>query len=152
MEDTQIKLSGMVSDLLGVSGYPDSTGLGPGRKRCGEVGSLGRSARLRVSPQKLQEALHGQMHEQHRVLLQLFLERLDLVERQMTELAKVIGEAMRVHQQAITRLSLVPGLGIDSAHQMIAELGPEAAAFPSAPQCCSWVGTLSGTPGKRRHQ
>ena len=65
--------------------------------------------RLRVSPQKLQEALHGQMHEQHRVLLQLFLERLDLVERQMTELAKVIGEAMRVHQQAITRLSLVPG-------------------------------------------
>ena len=143
MEDTQIKLSGMVSDLLGVSGYRILRALARGESDVVKLAALA-DPRLRVSPQKLQEALHGQMHEQHRVLLQLFLERLDLVERQMTELAKVIGEAMRVHQQAITRLSLVPGLGIDSAHQMIAELGPEAAAFPSAPQCCSWVGVCPG--------
>jgi len=102
------------------------------------------SAQLRVSPLKLRDALNGQMHEQHRVLLRLFLDRLDLVERQMTELAKVIAEAMQAHQPAITRLSLVPGLGIDSAHQMIAELGSAAAAFPSAPQCCSWVRVCPG--------
>jgi len=143
LEEGQIKLSSVVSDLLGVSGYRILRALEKGESDVVKLAELA-DPRLRVSPQKLQEALYGQMHEQHRVLLRLFLDRLDLVERQMTELAKVIMEAMQVHQQAITRLSLVPGLGIDSAHQMVAELGPEAAAFPSIPQCCSWVGVCPG--------
>jgi transposase len=143
LEEGQIKLSGVVSDLLGVSGYRILRALEKGERDVVKWAELA-DPRLRVSPQRLQEALAGQMHEQHRVLLRLFLDRLDLVERQMTELAKVIMEAIQVHQQAITRLSLVPGLGIDSAHQMVAELGPEAAAFPSMPQCCSWVGVCPG--------
>lgn len=143
MEEGLIKLSSVVSDLLGVSGYRILRALEQGESDPVKLAELA-DPRLRVSPELLQQALNGQMHEHHRVLLRLFLDRLDLVERQMAELAKVIVQAMQVHEQAITRLSLIPGLGIDSAHQMVAELGPEASAFPSAPQCCSWVGICPG--------
>jgi transposase len=143
LEEAQIKLSSVVSDLLGVSGYRILRALGKGQTDAAELAKLADS-RLRVTPAKLKEAVSGEIHEQHRVLLRLFLDRLDLVERQAAELATVIGEAMKSHQTAITRLSLIPGLGLDSAHQMIAELGPAAAAFPSAAQCCSWVGVCPG--------
>jgi Transposase IS116/IS110/IS902 family len=59
-------------------------------------------------------------------------------------LNKLIAEAMKAHQNAVVRLAEVPGLGIDSAHQIIAEIGPYAAAFPSAAQLASWVGVCPG--------
>jgi transposase len=143
LEEGQIKLSCVVSDLLGVSGYRILRALAKGETDVVKLAELA-DPRLHVTPAKLQEAVSGQMHDQHRILLRLFLDRLDLVDQQTVELGKVIGEAMKDHQTAITRLSLIPGLGIDSAHQMVAELGPEAAAFPSAAQCCSWVGVCPG--------
>jgi transposase len=143
LEEGQIKLSCVVSDLLGVSGYRILRALAKGETDVVKLAELA-DPRLHVTPAKLQEAVSGQIHDQHRILLRLFLDRLDLVDQQTVELGKVIGEAMKDHQTAITRLSLIPGLGIDSAHQMVAELGPEAAAFPSAAQCCSWVGVCPG--------
>jgi transposase len=59
-------------------------------------------------------------------------------------LNKLIAEAMKAHQNAVVRLAELPGLGIDSAHQIIAEIGPYAAAFPSAAQLASWVGVCPG--------
>jgi transposase len=69
---------------------------------------------------------------------------LDLIEAQMASLDKMIAEAMKAHQDAIVRLAELPGLGIDSAQQIIAEIGPQAAAFPSAGQLASWVGVCPG--------
>ncbi|MGH9629462.1 MAG: transposase [Bryobacteraceae bacterium] len=51
---------------------------------------------------------------------------------------------MTPHQEAIVRLAELPGLGIDSAQQIIAEIGPHASAFPSAAQLASWVGVCPG--------
>lgn len=51
---------------------------------------------------------------------------------------------MKAHQNAIVRLAELPGLGIDSAQQIIAEIGPKALAFPSAAQLASWVGVCPG--------
>lgn len=56
----------------------------------------------------------------------------------------MIVESMKAHQDAIVRLAELPGLGIDSAQQIIAEIGPRAAAFPSAAQLASWVGVCPG--------
>ena len=52
--------------------------------------------------------------------------------------------AWKEHEAAVVRLSHVPGLGVDSAQQIVAEIGPTAAVFPSAAQLCSWVGTCPG--------
>jgi transposase len=48
------------------------------------------------------------------------------------------------HQDAVQRLAEVPGLGVDSAQQIIAEVGPTAATFPSGEQLASWVGACPG--------
>jgi transposase len=102
---------------------------------------------LRASDAELKDALSGQPQGIHRQLLSLYLTRLDLIESQMAGLDKMISEAMKAHQDAIVRLAELPGLGIDSAQQIIAEIGPQAAAFPSAAQLASWVGVC---PDSRR--
>ena len=100
--------------------------------------------RLRASDAELEDALSGQPEGIHRKLLSLYLTRLDLIESQMASLDKLIAEAMKAHQNAIVGLAELPGLGIDSAQQIIAEIGPQAAAFPSAAQLASWVGVCPG--------
>lgn len=62
----------------------------------------------------------------HRQLLALYLARLDLIESHMENLDRLIVEAMAAHQHAIVRLAELPGLGIDSAQQIIAEIGPQS--------------------------
>jgi transposase len=80
----------------------------------------------------------------HRQILELFLSRLELVESHMQILEKSIGQGLQAHQDAVQRLAEVPGFGVDSATQAIAEVGPAAGTFPSAPELCSWVGVCSG--------
>ena len=80
----------------------------------------------------------------HRKLLLLYLQQLDVIEAQIAELESMIAEAMKAHEDAIVRLAELPGLGVDSAQQIIAEIGPGAEAFPSAPQLASWVGVCPG--------
>src|SRR5215471_3103677 len=56
------------------------------------------------------------------------------------EMASLLGK----YQDAVQRLAEVPGLGVDSAQQIIAEVGPTAATFPSAKCLSSWVGACPG--------
>jgi len=77
-------------------------------------------------------------------LLGLYLQQVELIDAQIAVLEREISAAMRPHQAAIERLADLPGVGVDSAHQIIAEMGPEAATFPSAGQAASWVGVCPG--------
>ena len=72
------------------------------------------------------------------------LEELQLLEEQIHQLDQEMASLLRAHQQAVERLAEVPGLGVDSAQQIIAEVGPGAATFPSAKQLASWVGACPG--------
>jgi hypothetical protein len=77
-------------------------------------------------------------------LLRLHLKRLQLIDEQIGKLNEMIAEAMRRHEGAVIRLGEMTGFGVDSAQQYIAEVGPEAATFPSAGQLTSWCGTNPG--------
>ena len=83
----------------------------------------------------------------HRMTLQLFLERLELIDRHIEQLDQMAAEAMNQHQNAVIRLAEAPGFGPDSAQQIIAEVGATAESFPSAAQFASWVGTCPGSQG-----
>jgi transposase len=63
---------------------------------------------------------------------------------QLAKLNGLIAQAMKPHQEAVIRLAEVPGLGVDSAQQVIAEVGVKAGTFPSAAEFTSWVGTCPG--------
>ncbi len=78
-------------------------------------------------------------------MLALQLERLQLIDGQIANLNGLIAQAMKPHQDAVIRLAQVPGLGVDSAQQVIAEVGVKASTFPSAAEFTSWAGTCPGT-------
>lgn len=143
LEDMQIKLSSVVSDLLGQSGRRILRALAEGERDPARLASLG-NRRLHASKDELQDALSGELQPLHRQLLSLFLARLELIESQMETLEKSIAQALNSHEEAVARLVELPGVGVDSAQQIIAEIGPKAEAFPSAAQLASWVGVCPG--------
>ena len=66
--------------------------------------------------------------------MKLTLDELRLIEDQLAQLDQQMADLLTAHHDAVQRLAEVPGLGVDSAQQIIAEVGASAAAFPSAKQ------------------
>jgi transposase len=143
LEETRIKLSSVVSDLLGSSGRRILHALAAGETDPARLAALG-DVRLQVSREGLQEALRGQLNPIHRTLLRLHLERLEVLDRQIAAVEQETAEAMRAQAGVITRLCGLPGLKPGAAQQIIAEIGPEAIAFCSSAKLASWVGVCPG--------
>jgi transposase len=102
--------------------------------------------RLRATPAQLVDALSActELDPVYRRLLRLALEELHLIEQQMAQLDQEIASLLTQHQDAVKRLAEVPGLGVESAQQIIAEVGATAATFPSDKNLASWVGACPG--------
>jgi transposase len=143
LEEMRIKLSIVVSDLLGASGLRMLLALAKGETDPKKLAQLG-DERLQCTEEQLVDALTGRVQPMQRAMLGLQLERLQLIDRQIAKLNALIAQAMKPHQEAVMRLAEVPGLGVDSAQQIIAEVGEQATTFPSAAELTSWVGTCPG--------
>jgi transposase len=143
LEEMRIKLSSVVSDLLGVSGLRILTALAAGQRDARKLAGL-RDERLRASEETLVDALSGHFEPYQQQLLGFYLQRYQLIQQQIEQLHAMIGRAMEQHQQAVRRLAQVPGFGVNSAQQVIAEVGVQASTFASAAHLASWVGTCPG--------
>jgi transposase len=143
LEEMRIKLSIVVSNLLGASGLRILHALAEGETDAKKLAELG-DERLHCTEEQLVDALTGRVQPMHRGMLALQLKRLQLIDQQMAELNRMIAQAMKSHQDAVIRLAEVPGLGVDSAQQIIAEVGAQASTFSSAGELTSWVGTCPG--------
>lgn len=143
LEEMRIKLSSVVSDLLGASGLRILRTLANGETDPKKLAALG-DDRLKCTDEQLMDALTGNGQPMHREMLTLQLERLQLIDTQIEQLNRLIAQTMKSHQETVMRLAEVPGLGVDSAQQIIAEVGVQASTFPSAAELCSWVGTCPG--------
>jgi transposase len=145
LEQAHIKLSSFVSDLLGVSARRMLKALAEGETDPSALAALA-DHRLRATPEQLRDALGAcvQLHTVYRRLLKMALEELQFLEEQIDKLEREAASLLQQHQDAVERVAEVPGFGADSALQMIAEVGPEAAAFDSAGQLASWVGVIPG--------
>ena len=150
LEEGRIKLSSVISQLLGDSGLRILHALAAGESAPHRLAALG-DRRLRASERELADALNGDLRPAHRAILTLFLQRLDLLDRQIAQLHQLAAEQLHAHQNAVARLAAVPGLGLDSAQQIIAEVGPQAQAFPTPQQLCSWVGVCPGRNESAEH-
>jgi transposase len=143
LEEMRIKLSIVVSNLLGASGLRILHALAEGETDPKKLAQLG-DERLQCTEEQLVDALTGRVQPLHREMLALQLQRLQLIDQQIAQLNGLIAQAMKPHQDAVIRLAEVPGLGVDSAQQIIAEVGVQASTFPSAAELTSWVGTCPG--------
>jgi transposase len=145
LEEMHVKLSNLVSDLLGPSARRMLEAIAEGATDPASVAALAHQ-RLRATPEALRDALGAcaELHPVYRRLLQLALTELRGIEAQIEALNQELAGLLRRHQDAVQRLAAVPGLGVDSAQQIIAEVGPDAAAFDGPKRMSSWVGVCPG--------
>lgn len=146
LEQAHLKLSSLVSDLLGASARRMLHALAEGETNPDALAALA-DTRLRATPEQLRDALGAcaDLHPVYRRLVRMALADLTLIETQIQQLDQEIAALLRPFQDSVGRLAEVPGLGVDSAQQIIAEVGPTAATFPAAGNLASWVGTCPGT-------
>lgn len=145
LEEAHIKLSSLVSDLLGASARRMLQALADGETNPATIAELA-SRRLRATPEQLADALGAcaVLHPVYRRLLRLTLDELQVIDDHLVQLDQEMAGLLRQHQPAVQRLAEVPGLGVDSAQQIIAEVGEAAATFPSEKHLASWVGACPG--------
>jgi transposase len=144
LEQGGIKLAAVVSDLFGVSGWAMLERIGEGVTDVDVLAGLARGV-LRKKDGELKEALAGRLEPVYRLLLKQHLEQVRLLRRQVEEINQTLAQAMQEHIAALHRLSKIPGVDLYAAEELVAEIGPKAAAFPSAEQFVSWVGVCPGS-------
>jgi transposase len=146
LEEAHLKLSSLVSDLLGVSARRMLKALAEGETDPTALAALA-DYRLRATAEQLRDALSAcqELHPVYRRLLGMALEELHLIEKQISQLDQEMAELLRPYQDSVQRLAEVPGLGADSAQQILAEVGATAGSFPSGGHLSSWVGACPGS-------
>jgi transposase len=145
LEEAHIKLSSFVSDLLGASARRMLKAIADGETDPAALAVLA-DRKLRATPEQLCDALGActDLKPVYRQLLKMALEQCQFLEQQIGQLDQEMASLLNQHQDAVQRLAEVPGLGVDSAQQIIAEVGPTAATFPSEKCLSSWVGACPG--------
>lgn len=145
LEEAHLKLSSLVSDLLGLSARRMMQAIADGETEPARLAALA-DRRLRATSEALRDALGASaaLNPVYRKLIQMTLEELRLLEEQSLQLDREMAQLLGEHQTAVQRLAEVPGLGVDSAQQIVAEVGVSAATFPSAKHLASWVGVCPG--------
>jgi len=144
LEEMRIKLSGVISDLFGVSGRRILSALAEGKTDPVKLAELG-DDRLKCSREELADALRGAPTPTHLAVLKLDMERFEVFNQQIQNLNQLVAEELKKHEEAVIRVAEIPGFGVDSAQQIIAEVGVDAETFPSAGQFSSWVGVCPGS-------
>lgn len=143
LEEMRIKLSSVISDLLGASGMRILWAIADGETDPEKLAALG-DQRLKSTRQQLQDALLCSPPPILLRLLRQLLEQVEFVDRQVEQLQAWIAEQMQGWQDAVARLAEIPGIRLLAAQQILAESGPTVAAFPSAAQFASWMGACPG--------
>jgi len=144
LEEGGIKLSAVVSDLFGVSGWTMLEDIAKGVTDAEAMAAKARGV-LRRKDRELKEALAGKLDASYRFLLRQHMEQVQLLRRQIEEINRELAAAMKDQLTVLHRLSRIPGVDLHAAQELIAEIGPKAAAFASAENFASWVGVCPGS-------
>jgi transposase len=145
LEEAHIKLSSLVSDLLGASARRMLAAVADGETNPETLAALADRG-LRATQEQLQDALGvcQELNPVYRRLIRMVLDEVASIDKRIEQLNQEMANLLRPHEDQVKRLAEVPGLGVDSAQQVIAEVGATAATFPSEKHLSSWVGACPG--------
>ena len=146
LEQGNIKLSNVASDILGVSGRAMIRAMSQGESDPAKLAALSRG-RLKADFAQLVEALDGQLNENQRWLLKRLLAQVESLENEIATYSERIKEQMLPYQKQLERLDTIGGVGRLSAENLLAEIGPDMSPFPTDENLVSW-GALC--PGKEK--
>jgi transposase len=151
LEGANIKLASVVTDITGVTGRAILDALANGRTDPLEMANLARGS-LRTKREQLATTLRGSFGAHQRLVLASQLRHLDFLTAELDRLNTEVAERLRPHEGVIERLDAIPGVGRRVAEQVLAEIGPDVARFPTAAHLASWAGLCPGnheSAGKR---
>jgi transposase len=152
LEDANIKLASVASDVLGVSGRAMIRSLIAGDNDPTQLAKLARG-RLRSKIPALEQALQGRVNEHHRFLLTMLLDQIEFLERLIGRLDAQVAERVAPFSDAVGHLDTIPGVDQRAVEVILAEVGPDMTKFPTSGHLCSWAGMCPGnneSAGKRR--
>ena len=152
LEDANIKLDGVISDIVGLSGRRMIEALIAGESDPEAVAALAHR-RIKTPPAALREALRGRVSDHHRFLLQLHLQHIDALDAAITAIDREVGIHVEPFHAQILLLTTIPGVSDLSACVIRAEIGGDMSRFPSAANLISWAGFCprnDESAGKRR--
>ena len=152
LEDAQIKLSVVASDIFGVSGREMMAALVGGQTNPKALAALARG-RLRAKMSELEEAFTGHFTGHHALLLRKMLARIDALDADIAELEAAIEEMVTPFASAVARLDEIPGIGTTAACVIIAEVGTDMSRFPTPAHLASWARFAPGvkeSAGKKK--
>ena len=162
LEEANIKLDTVISDILGVSGRRMIEAMIEGVRNPFKLAELA-DRRIKASPKALYDALHGRLTDHHRFMLRLYLRQYDALAGAIAEIDQEIDAAIErmdavVADQAPFRsliglLCTIPGVGELAAPTILAEIGTDMSRFPTAGHLLAWAGLCPGqneSAGKRK--
>lgn len=152
LEDANIKLTGVISDILGASGRAMVEALIAGEQNSETLAQLG-TGRLKASQEELKAALRGRLREHHRFLLRVHLKQIDSVQAAVHEIENQMEVLLEPFRAQVELLTTIPGVSESTARVIVAEIGVEMSQFPTVRHLLSWAGLCprnDQSAGKRR--
>ena len=152
LEDANIKMDSVLSDLMGKSGRAMLEALIAGETNPTKLASLA-DRRVKASPQEFREALRGRVTKHHRFLLRLHLNQIDALDAAMATVDAQVEANLGPFRTAVELLMSIPGIKSLGAHVIVSEIGIDMSRFPSAAHLISWAGICprnDESAGKRR--
>lgn len=145
LEDANIKLASVATDIMGVSGRAMLQAIIAGKDDPAALAELAKG-RMRTKIDELEQALTGHVRSSHRLLLRMHLEHIDELNTMLTELNEEIDHLMPPFDpdELVLRLDAIPGVGRVTAQIVIAELGIDMSRFASDGHAASWAGLAPG--------
>lgn len=151
LEDANVKLASVVTDIRGVSARAILAALIAGETDPSVLAELARG-RMRSKREVLAQAVVGRFTPHHAFLITEQLSQLDYLEEAVERVSAEIAQRLQAEQEALALLDTIPGVGQRAAEIIVAEIGTDMARFPSAKHLTSWAGMCPGNKesgGKR---
>ncbi len=152
LEDANIKLESVITDVMGMSGRAMIEALIAGESDPAKLASLA-NYRLKTSQEKLREALRGRVTKHHRFLPRLHLNQIDALDAAIATIDRQVEAGIAPFRAAVEQVSSVPGIRDIGAQVIVSEIGTDMSRFPSDGHLISWAGLCprnDESAGKRR--
>lgn len=152
LEEANIKLDSVISDVVGTSGRAMIQALIAGETDPLRLASLA-SSRIKATPAELSAALRGRVTKHHRFLLKLHLQQIDALNQAIAEIDQEVDANLAPFRDLIPVLTSMPGFGELAARIVLAEIGTDMSRFATAGHLISWAGLCprnDESAGKRR--
>jgi transposase len=152
LEEANVKLTSAISDILGWSGRRILKAMAAGQTDPQRLAELGHP-KLACTQAELAAALDGRMRDHHRFLIAQHLKTIEQIEATIGEFDVRLEHALAPFRDAVERLTEIPGVSDNVAQTLLAEIGADMSAFPTADHLVSWAGLcprLDESAGRKR--